>query len=88
MGAPISISKDYAGVFVYTHEVVLWGALKRMQNDIFECLTKACFTQVSPQIMQNNSKGQYFWDTPSLFVFCELTMNIITSSTSVYLSLI
>lgn len=44
MGTPISISKDYPEVFVYTHRVVLWGALKRMQNYIFECLTKACFT--------------------------------------------
>lgn len=44
MGAPIIVSKDYPRVFVYTHEVVLWGALKRMQNDIFEYLTKACFT--------------------------------------------
>lgn len=43
MGAPIKISKDYPRVFVYTDEAVLWGALERMQNDIFECLTKACF---------------------------------------------
>lgn len=38
--------------------------------------------------MKSHSKGQCFWSTPSLFVFCELTKNTTTSSTSVYLNLI